>query len=266
MFSLLCFKKGKSMNLAEIRQNFIELTGRYDLEDSKKADMFINAGVRTLDRKANLEHTQNSVWYSLIRSAEWKIEVPNCYRVHRILAKDVQGEGYWNLVGRTEFSEVRRGGGPQSNEGFFHTGFAQQFFHGVRRGKPTHYRVLTTRNEKQLEKLETYQMNVPANYVNSAELAGWILSVELFPRPDTDFVMEVYGKFHSPKLLEEGDTNLWSQLYPDLLIKAACHSLEVFYRNTEGARDWLTDIMDELRDMEQMEVSTDIVDKGVMRG
>lgn len=38
------------------------------------------------------------------------------------------------------------------------------------------------------------------------------------------------------------ETSWWSEIYPDALVYAALYSLETFYRNTEGAKDWMNSI------------------------
>ncbi len=236
------------MNLAEIRSMFVQLTGRYDLEDENRADVFINSGIRTLDRKANLHHTQDSRFFREVRSVERLIHIPQCWRVHDILARKCWIENTY-----VRLQHLARPG---------HLTRLSRF----QRGFPRFYSAVTTRNEAQLDKLRALQLQVPANLVDTGDWNGHTLAIEIFPWPEEDWWIEVHGKFWSPALVDDADTNLWSQLYPDLLVKAACHNLEVFYRNTEGANDWMNAIMDELVDLEQMEVDNHIQPITVMEG
>lgn len=240
------------MDLRAIREKFVTLTGRLDLADDKTADMFINAGIRTLDRKANVKHTQQTMHYVFVRTDQDRVPIPECWRIDRLTVRDEKGQNFHNHLQLIV---------PPGS-------VARPFWQAqwAAKGRPTHYAMLTTRNDAQLEKLSLDKILVPANYMHTADHTGHHMTVQLFPKADADYVLEVWGKFWSPKLIEETDTNLWSQLYPDLLIKAACHSLEVFYRNTEGANDWMVAIMDELRDLEQMEIVAYVEDISVMEG
>ena len=51
--------------------------------------------------------------------------------------------------------------------------------------------------------------------------------------------MSVLGIFGELDLSADGDINFWSSRYPLTLVFAAAYMLEVFYRNKEGANDWL---------------------------
>ena len=243
------------MQLRDIRQQFIELTGRYDfIEIPAKADFFINAGMQLLDRKVTSRHIQESVSFNEAPPDVGIVQIPRCWQVHQVWSLDARGEGTRFLMHRTE----------QTNR---FTNFWRNIGAPLpRTSKPTHYSILTTRNEQQLEKLETLDLQIPANYVHTGEWNGWVLSLELFPHQHQKCIIEVHGKYYTPPLIKDTDTNIWSQFYPSLLVKAACHVLEVFYRNTEGAQDWLVSIADELIDIEKMEVETDMRKYSVMEG
>lgn len=43
-------------------------------------------------------------------------------------------------------------------------------------------------------------------------------------------------------LEDDKDENFWSREHPDVLIHAALYRLEIGYRNSSGARDWLSSI------------------------
>ncbi len=45
--------------------------------------------------------------------------------------------------------------------------------------------------------------------------------------------------------------SFWSEVHPDILIKAALRSLEMFYRNTEGVKDWEAGIMSDITGMDK---------------
>ena len=60
----------------------------------------------------------------------------------------------------------------------------------------------------------------------------------------------------------DGDTDecYWSTEHPDILIHAALHRLEVSYRNTAGANDWLVTVKTDLADLDMDWVEEEIAD------
>lgn len=243
------------MLLKDVRQRFIEITGRYDFIDApEKANIFINAGVRLLDRKVTLRYIQDSTSFHEVPPDVSIVQVPRCWQISRVWALDVQGRGVRILLQETD----------QANR---FTNFWRNIGAPIPSSSlPTHYAILTTRNEDQIRRIETLNMQIPANYVHTGEWNGQVLSIELYPHVSRKCVIEVHGKYYSPPLEEDNDNNLWSQVHPTLLIHAACYELETSYRNTEGARDWMAAIMDELLDIERMEVETDTLKYSVMEG
>ncbi len=264
------------MRLKDLRQQFVEVSGRYDLleetdegRSTAKADFFINAGSRMLDQKVTAKHVQMGVITIFVPPDMQTVQLPNCWQVHEVWGMPPDGSGV-----RRRLHEVREN---SYFHGFFHHAHRHAFpsykphhgfYHGMGYpyGIPGHYAVLTTRNEKQLEDLRALSANVPANYMETGEWNSSIISLELYPKFHGQFDIEVKGKFFSPYLTHDDDTNIWSQAYPMLLVKAACYALETVYRNTEGARDWLNSIQMDLTDIEQMDVETDVRRFSVMEG
>jgi hypothetical protein len=66
--------------------------------------------------------------------------------------------------------------------------------------------------------------------------------VIFYPPPDVVYVIEVWGMFYSPELSTNTDESFWSVVHPEVLLMAAMHQLEIMYRNTDGANDWLNAI------------------------
>lgn len=64
----------------------------------------------------------------------------------------------------------------------------------------------------------------------------------------------------------EGDSDecYWSAEHPDLLIFAALQRLEVSYRNTAGANDWLEAVRSDLINLDMELVEEDVADLDVM--
>ncbi len=66
------------------------------------------------------------------------------------------------------------------------------------------------------------------------------------PPADQAYDIHIQGLWFATALSVDADENYWTQLYPDLLVWAALYKLEVSYRNTEGARDWVAAINESL--------------------
>ena len=69
------------------------------------------------------------------------------------------------------------------------------------------------------------------------------------PPADGVYTMTIFGLFFS-KMEDDVDISYHSELFPELLLAASAYSLEVFYRNTQGANDWLTAIQRGLTGMD----------------
>ena len=58
-------------------------------------------------------------------------------------------------------------------------------------------------------------------------------------------------KTNAYELVDDNDECFWSTEHPDILTHAALQRLEVSYRNTQGANDWLTAIMSDLAELDK---------------
>ena len=55
------------------------------------------------------------------------------------------------------------------------------------------------------------------------------------------------GVYFSTPLEHDSDQSFWSDRFPSTLVKAALYQLEQFFRNTEGANDWLLAVQADVR-------------------
>jgi hypothetical protein len=86
---------------------------------------------------------------------------------------------------------------------------------------------------------------------------GW-RGITLMPPSDGAYTISLLGLFYSPTLSEDYDTSFWTEEHPDILIAAANRELEVFYRNSEGRRDWEAEIHEKLFGIEKDEIEQGI--------
>lgn len=238
------------MRLYEIRKKFIELTGRYDLVTSgfpvvgfeswanNGADYFINSGQRMLDRMV-IGSDQESHIFERVSSGEYYLLTNNAITIEKVFLSDSSGR---TELGHVDYDKFKRDYGQA----------------GVTPGRPYLYtvaRIWSPQNDDMgdLADLIEYSTNV----LNPSQQG-----VLFYPPTDKDYVIEILGNFVTPDLIDpiiggvfdpssEVDKSYWSVNHPNLLIMCAAYQLEVSYRNTEGARDWLGAI--------QLEV--DLIDK-----
>jgi len=53
------------------------------------------------------------------------------------------------------------------------------------------------------------------------------------------------------ELTDDNSSCFWSEIHPDILVHAALQRLEVSYRNTQGATDWLNAIVLDLIELDK---------------
>jgi hypothetical protein len=70
-------------------------------------------------------------------------------------------------------------------------------------------------------------------------------SILLMPPVDASlkYTLEVRGLFYTDALSTDADISYWTEENELLLIFAAAYMMELTYRNTEGAKDWLGSVM-----------------------
>lgn len=230
------------MNLAELRAVFVEKSGRYDLITDTGADaganFFIQSGQRFLDRRADIKAAQDMVSVLDVYAGIGYVEVPNCWLIKTVRILQDSGQ-CWYPLNRLEYRGSLR-------------------YMMTPNGDPRYYVVSTKRHAPSFDKLEADSIHVPADAFTFGDWGLTTLTIELLPHPSTPSSIEVLGRYYSAPLESDQSTSYWSIAHPDVLVKAAMYQLEVFYRNTEGANDWLSSIQLDLTDIEQQEIFQDI--------
>lgn len=240
------------MNLAEIRQQFVVRSGRYDLvgehNEDAGANFFIQSGQRFLDRRSNVGRSQQAVHVGALMPGDSFLELPHCWLLSKVEALSDWGR---------DWIELQR----------LHSRGAQRFAFRQQGGQPTFYIAASARTTPRTAPRPANEIHASADAMPFQELLldTWsLLTIEILPTPSAHTTIRVSGNFYSEDLIKDEDTSFWSITQPDLLIKAALYNLEIFYRNSEGAQDWLNSIQLDLTDLEQQEVLADIQGKDVM--
>jgi hypothetical protein len=233
------------VNLSEIRDLFVKRSGRYDLitEDGQDngANFFIQSGSRFLDRRSNVRQAQMGASVHSV-GKDGLFRLPDCWLIQEVLVSFSDG---WHPLRKLSARHTP------------HVLFA-------RSGRPIFYIPKVIRYAPAMEHLPATLVMAPASSFDHQDMASNSMLVEVLPHPTEPTPVEVRGNFYTAPLVHDEDVNTWSESFPDTLIKAALYQLEIFYRNTEGANDWLVSIQLDLTDAEQMEVLSDIQHKDTM--
>jgi hypothetical protein len=232
------------MNLLEVRQKFIKLSGRADLATTSTgstelhdvdngADFFINAAVRLLDREQ--ENTTTESWFEKnISAGEFLVELTSCRNISQIWF--VNSEGIETKLEWKSFEELR-------------VDYPELGSTDV--GVPYNWaRYPNVRNPLQL--FEGARLDTT--------------SILIMPPTDAAITVKIYGKFYSAKLVNNMDENFWSMNHEDILVMATLREIEGFYRNTEGYNDFDRITGKKLRGIDVDLASIDAADAMEMEG
>lgn len=236
------------MNLYDIRKWAVEVSGRYDLiidgSDFVDAgmDKYIDEGRRFLDEKQNVDRHSYSRVYKEVSVGGWFVSVPNVRAIITAFSSTATSRNEMKRIGYREMADHFTQ--PITMGNYIEFQYCQPFCIAmVRSPDSADKTALTT---------ETFFDLV---------IDGPEENAIIFPPYENDVVIEAWGTFYSDKLVNDIDENLWSVRWPQLLVWATLYHVEVDYRNTTGASDWLSQIMArlDLIDKDQTEqISHDI--------
>jgi hypothetical protein len=239
------------MTLVEIRQKFVELSGRYDLVSSTTtwadsgANFFITAGQNFLDRLINIPETMASVFYAVAANQYSLSFQQRCRSIKEVWVNNTDSR--YQLEKKT-LKELK-----ENYVGVVST---------IDVGMPLYYCIAGMRALETSEKLSL------GTFLNLTNLEGDgkhnYRGIIIAPPLDVEYIVEVIGQFYQPVLLYDTSQNYWTLEVPELLLKAALYQLEIFYRNSEGANDWLRAIQLEISDIEKDVVEEETSDTDMM--
>lgn len=217
------------MNLKEVRQAFVRQTGRYDLVVDTTdwvdngADFYIQRGSRHLDRTVTT-HFSKAKHYEDAAVDTWYKVFQEC---RAILDVWVANDEYRKRLEKRDVDTFRE--------------YYNEPPASIDSGVPTYYTPALLRTHPQastmyLEKFVDTTISESTKYDYEYNGVMWM------PPTDEAIIVEVQGLWYCKNMTENTDNNYWSVNHPEVLIMAACYMLELIYRNTEGAKDWLAGI------------------------
>jgi hypothetical protein len=235
------------MTLVELRRKFVELSGRYDLVSStstwadKGANFFINAGQNFLDRLLTVPETKASIFYDLLPDQYSLIFTHRC---RAILEVWINSDETRIKLEKCSLKDIKE----------YYSGQVTT----IESGQPLYY---ANAGVRALDSAAQYTIGsfINLNYADSS-IESNSRGIIITPPTDVQRTVEIVGMFSQIPLTTDSQENYWTIEVPELLLKAALYQLETFYRNTEGANDWLRAIQLEVDGLDKDNVEEDISD------
>lgn len=222
------------MNLLELRKKFVSVTGRYDLiVDTDEwadngANYYFNAGARYLNGLVDVP-TNFAKTGIVVQRGCGSIVFDGCRVVQQII---VHTESPYSL-----------------------TYDAQCEQNGI--SKPSRYKFASIQHYPKIELLDLSAY--PIDKLDILVESNTVLRAIIFDcKADADYLITLNGLYHNTELTADTDTNFWTAEYPELLIAAACYTLEAEYRNTEGSKSWNETIANYLRSYDNDRVEQEL--------
>ena len=241
------------MNLLEIRTEFVQRVGRYDLvvdttdyADSG-ADKFINEGIDFISKKINNKNVEATIFRD-IGINDYFLNLERCRSIRDVWVRDSEKDNKLLKLSMFDFRDMYDG--PLS---------------GIDTGFPTYYTIgPIVATDGDPDSLAEY---LNTSVVNSKDIQTGVTNSIIFgPPADGDYTISVSGLFKSSPLVSNTDFCYWTINYSAIVILAAQYCLERSYRNITGARDILEAIMLELVEVDKDSVEEDIADVIEMEG
>jgi len=224
------------MNFKEVKQAFRQASGRYGLIGEDGTD---NGGAKFVQWGQDmLDLLLPRVWDKAVESAsivagQYLVHFPNTRSVDRVWIFDADSI-------RSELSK--------QTESFLLGEYTNLSDTSVR-GIPIYWAPSVRR---------TVSINDPGTTMTRTILIA--------PPADQGYNVEIEKHAKSDAFAEDEDESFWSVNYPNTLVHAACYQLELFYRNTEGAKDWKAAIMEIINGLDNDEVRNTLSESMGMNG
>ena len=219
------------MDFADIRAKFIDISGRSDFADraGDGSEFFIKAGHRFLERLISSPRVICDDSVNTVASTD-NIITDDYRAIKEVWIKDATlGDNPWVKLDNITYSEYLNIKSDSSDEGL-----------------PKYWTQYTTDQQDQ---------------TNTEKLG-----VILHPTPDAVYSVKILAMC-SEDFNDYSETGVtyWSEMYPELVVLASLYQLEIFYRNTEGAKDWLGAIQLTIKGIDFDNVEQELADVNTMR-
>jgi len=229
------------MMLLELREQFVKISGRYDLVVDRVdwadngADFYIQAGQNFLDRLRDTPKSESSIFAGLA-AGEWYTTFARCRSINEVWIN--------NTEGRSQLEKKPMAWLYQEFSGLVST---------TDRGTPLYYCPAKLRSTDDTDRTS---LGTFFNYTedNSDSLRG----ILIMGTPDEAIVAEIKGLFYSSALTVDASESYWTLNWPETLVKATMMQLAIFQRDHRDAGEWKKAIYADLEGLDK-----DVVDESV---
>jgi hypothetical protein len=242
------------MSLVETRENFVKLSGRYDLVvdatdwANNGADLYIKGGMDWLDENFHMGPSRSryfqtlaiDAWYALIQRSRVIQEVwlsTTAARV-RLTHKPIEVVREW---------------------------YAKPWG-DIDSGTPLYYSPAVVRSEQDDSTYITIDSFGGTKTDEAGKSPLQYNSIIISPPASVSYEMEVVGLFYSDLLSDDDDENWWTTNQELVSVWAALRMLEVSHRNRQGASDWEVAIREKLLGLEHDMIEEEIAEFNQIEG
>lgn len=230
------------MTLAEIRQKFVELSGRFDLVtdyvgadySNNGADWFLDCGQRLLDRIAL--YTKAYAWYKTdISSGTTVINFRYCSVIKEVWYQTADGR---KPIDKKDYDWMRE---EYADEHSSLSEGSPKYYCPLNVGLGPDQVTLTSSNYT-----DEFTYDHEEIMFSDEGVHHLYRGIMIMPPPDEAMTISIKGRFWSPPLYPNKSDSLhtyWTDVHPELLVLSAMYSLEGFYRNREGQADYMQQMM-----------------------
>lgn len=247
------------MNYKDIRDKFVEISGRYDLitatAEDNGADFFLNHAQKYLDRL--IDSGKMLARYPVILSAgEYIAKSVGIRAIKEVWIADADGK---RELTKCTLNEIKT--------------YYDEEFSDITQGTPEYYAPALFRPFPDTLDSTSGMYNVSDLILYSAGPHFTYNGVVVMPPCDGTYTLEIVGLFYSPTLSAtlSGSTwtqtkSYWTEVQPELLIEAAIYKLQAMYHNTSGAADYKALVSEDVLGIDYDAVEEDIAGNLQMNG
>ena len=235
------------MVISDIRTLFKERSGDLNMTDAD-IDRHINNGIQLLDMLTQYSHAPAKHYAELVAGSYRHTFNSVCRAVKEVWIID-------SADGRSKLEKVTL------------SALREQYpdVPDTDAGKPLYYANAINRSYPETFDETTLSAEF-RDHIDTSITAYNIDGILFMPPTDETYVIEVIGKFHSPALSDAVMQNWWSVNYDEAVLLAALHKLETFYRNSEGAADYMRTLSGTIKGISDDKAEEDAQDYSVMIG
>ena len=216
------------MNLLEVRQMFVKLSGRYDLIIDTTdwvdngANFFIQSGQNMIEKLVgDLPESEGRIWKTVVCDEYYMSFQKRCRAIFQVWASN--GDGRNELI-KISWDDMKD---------LYTSPIAE-----VSSARPIYF------CPAKLREVDATDKNASGIFDNfSLSISSDFRGILFMPPADTDYDIEIRGKFLQPALSIDNQENFWTLTYPEILIQAAIYRNELSYRGKDSVSKLLASIM-----------------------